>query len=459
MSYKVAVIGGGPGGYAAAVRAARLGAGVVLLEKETVGGTCLNRGCVPTKVLAAGASIIRTIRRAEDFGVAAGDVSVDFSRLMERKDQVVGRLVQGAEFLLKKNNVDLVRGAARLAGRGKVAVDSPEGPREIEAENIILATGTGPALGLGFGYDGKTVVTSDEALKLSGIPGRLLIIGGGAIGCEFACIFSALGSRVTVVEIMSSILPQADVDVARHVQGLLKRQGINVKTGAKVLGVKRQPAFPVAVLEGGEEIEADVVLISTGRVMNLDGLGLEEAGVALGDCGQVLVNDRMETSAPGVYAVGDITGGFRLAHVASAQGLVAAENIMGRLRSMDYSAVPFCVFTHPEVAGVGLTSQEALRGGIRVKTGKFSFIASGKAQAMGETEGFVKVLADPGTDKILGVHMVGPRAADLIAGAALAVKEGLTAGQLAETMHAHPTLAEAVMEAAEAVHGMGIHCK
>ncbi|MCL6479705.1 MAG: dihydrolipoyl dehydrogenase [Peptococcaceae bacterium] len=457
MSYKVVVIGGGPGGYVAAVRAAQLGARVALVEKGNVGGTCLNRGCIPTKVLAAGASMIHTVRRAADFGVFAGEVTVDFSRLAERKDQVVGRLVQGVEYLIKKNKIDLIKGTARLAGKGRVAVEGPEGARELEAENIILATGTEPALIEAFGYDGERVFTSDQALNLKEVPERLAIIGGGVIGCEFACIFSALGAKVTVLEMMPAILPLMDKDVSRQMQSYLKRQGISVLTKVKIESVRKQDDAVAAVLEGGQEVAADRILISIGRVMNLKGLGLEKAGVSLGERGEVLVNDRMETSAPGIYAVGDITGCMQLAHVASAQGLVAAENIMGRDRLMDYRVVPSCIFTHPEAAGVGMTAQEAESSGIEFKSGKFSFIASGKAQAMGETEGFVKVLADAGTDRILGVHIVGPHATDLIAGAAVAMQMGATVRQLAETIHAHPTLAEAVVEAAEAVHGMSIH--
>ncbi|MFZ5648996.1 MAG: dihydrolipoyl dehydrogenase [Bacillota bacterium] len=457
MSYNVVVVGGGPGGYVAAIRAAQLGARVALAEKGNVGGTCLNRGCIPTKALAAGVSLLHSVQRAKDFGITAGEVSVDFSRLMERKNQVVGRLVQGVEFLLKKNKVELFKGTARLAGSGRVVVEGADGSRDLEAENIILATGTEPALIEAFGYDGDLVITSDEALNLKEVPQRLIIIGGGVIGSEFACIFSALGSKVTVVEIMPAILPLMDKEVSRQMQGLMKRQGINIKTKSKIQEIRKQQHSVTAVLEGGEEIEAGRVLISIGRVMNLKGLGLEEAGVDLGERGEVLVDDTMQTSVKGIYAIGDITGKIQLAHVASAQGMVAAENIMGRRRSMDYSVVPSCIFTQPEVGSVGLTAQEAENAGIKVKSGKFSFMGSGKAQAMGETDGFVKVLADPDTDRILGVHIVGPHATDLIAEAALAMRMGVTVKQLVETIHAHPTLAESLMEAAEAVHGMSIH--
>lgn len=457
VQYKVVVIGGGPGGYVAAIRAAQLGASVALVEKGSVGGTCLNRGCIPTKALAAGVEVIHAVRRAAEFGVTTGEVVVDFGRLMERKDQVVARLVQGVEFLLKKNRVELIRGTARLSGKGRVTVEGPEGVSGLEAENIILATGTGPARVKAFGYDGERVITSDEALKLGEVPKRLLIIGGGVIGCEFACIFSALGSKVTVVEIMPTILPLLDKEAARQMQGLLKRQGIAIKNRVKIQEVKKLQDSLAAVLEGGEEIEADRVLISVGRVMSLEGLGLEEAGVALGDRGQVVVNDRMETTVPGIYAIGDITGGVQLAHVASAQGMAAADNIMGLSRAMDYRVVPSCIFTRPEAASVGITSQEAEEKGINFKTGKFPLLASGKALTMGETDGFVKILASGETDRILGVHIVGPHATDLIAEATVAMQAGFTAGRLAATIHAHPTLAEALMEAAGAVHGKGIH--
>jgi len=458
LSYKLVVIGGGPGGYVAAVRAAQLGASVALVEKDELGGTCLNRGCIPTKALAAGAALYADICRAADFGIGTGAVTLDFSRLMERKNQVVCRLAQGIDYLLKKNKIDLFRGAACLSAPGRVMVEGPDPvPVELAAENIILATGTGPALIPSLGYDGSRVITSDEALELDCVPEKLVVIGGGVIGCEFASIFAALGAQVTILEIMPNILPVADKEAARQMQGFFKRRGITVKTKVKVREVEKSPGAVAVKLESGEEILADKVLISIGRSMNTCGLGLEECGVALGSKGEVIVDERMETSVPGIYAVGDITCRIQLAHVASAQGLVAVDNIMGRSRTMDYRVVPNCIFTRPEIAGVGLTTQEAEEKGISFKAGKFSFLASGKAQVMGETDGFVKVLADPRSDRVLGVHIVGPHATDLIAEAALAVRMGVTAGQLASTIHAHPTLAESLMEAAEAVHGMSIH--
>ncbi|SHI96848.1 dihydrolipoyl dehydrogenase [Desulfofundulus thermosubterraneus] len=458
MHYKIVVIGGGPGGYVAAIRAAQLGARVALVEKEELGGTCLNRGCIPTKVLAAAAEVLAGIRKAGEFGISTGTVEVDMAALIERKRQVVKRLASGIQFLLQKNKVELVRGTAMLTSPRTVKVSLPGGTeQELEAENIVLATGSSPALIKSLGYDGRQVITSDEALNLTSVPGRLLIIGGGVVGCEFASIFAALGSTVTVVEMMPTILPTVDKEVSRYVQGIFKRQGITIKTRAAIKAVRKDAGGVVAELESGEEIAADLVLISVGRVLNTGGLGLAEVGVTLGERGEVLVNERMETSVPGIYAAGDITGKIQLAHVASAQGLVAVHNILGHNREMNYRVVPACIFTRPEVGVVGLTAEEARAQGYEVKTAKFPMMACGKAQAMGETEGFVKVVADAQTDRILGVHIVGPHASDLVAEAALALEMDMTAARLAQVIHAHPTLAEAVLEAAEGIHGLAIH--
>lgn len=458
MKYKIAILGGGPGGYVAAIRAAQLGATVALVEKERVGGTCLHWGCIPTKVLAAGAETLSTVKRAGEFGIQVDGVTVNFGALVERKNQVVERLAAGVEFLLKKNKVDLVPGTGRLAGPGRVAVTGADGGvAGLEAENIILATGSSPALIASLGYDGRQVITSNEALQLDRVPESLLIIGGGVVGCEFACVFNAMGSKVTIVEMMPTILPTVDQEVARQMQGLLKRQGIILKTKAAITAVRKSPGGVTAVLKGGEEIATEMALISIGRVLNTSGLGLETVGLEAGRRGEIPVDGRLTTAAPGVYAIGDITGQLQLAHVASAQGLVAVDNIMGRPREMDYRVIPACVFTKPNAAGVGLTTQEAKEKGISVKVGKFPLLACGKAQVLGETDGFVKVLADAETDAILGVHAVGAHAADLVAEAAVAMQQNMTAGQLAGVIHAHPTLSEALLEAAEAVHGLSIH--
>ncbi|MTI80297.1 MAG: dihydrolipoyl dehydrogenase [Firmicutes bacterium] len=459
MAYKVVVIGGGPGGYTAAIRASQLGASVVLVEKEQLGGTCLNWGCIPTKALVGGAETLATVKNAGDFGIEVQDFTVDYSKLVERKDKVVQQLVKGLQFLLnKKHKIEVINGVGKIAAPGKVAVSTSDGNEmELEAENIILATGSSPALIPALGYDGEKVITSNEVLDLKNLPNEMVIIGGGVIGCEFASIFTEYGVKVTIIEALPSILPMVDIDAARQLQSLLKRRGVSIKTKAKVENVQNDGDKVTATLEGGETITADKMLISIGRTFNTDDLGLKEAGVELGDKGEVVVNEHLQTSVPGIYAIGDITNKIQLAHVASAQGLVAVDNIIGKTRSMDYRVVPNCIFTSPEVAGVGLTRQQAGEQGIKVKAGKFPFMASGKAQAMGEANGFVKMLADAETDKILGVHIVGPHASDLISEAALAIQLGATVEQLANTIHAHPTLAEALAEAAEAVHGRAIN--
>ncbi|MBE3573061.1 MAG: dihydrolipoyl dehydrogenase [Moorella humiferrea] len=458
MGYQIAIIGGGPGGYVAAIRAAQLGAKVVVVEQDALGGTCLNRGCIPTKALLAGAALIKGIQGAAAFGIDVTSYRVDYGRLAARKDAVVKQLNQGIAFLFKKNKVDLIKGRGYLKGPGRVAVTTAEGAVEdIEAENIILATGSEPALLTSLGYNGSSVVTSNEALAWTEVPGELLIIGGGVIGCEFASLFATLGSKVTIVEMMPTILPMIDVEISRRFSLLLKKAGVEIKTKAQITEVREEGGRVRATLADGQTIEADKVLISIGRRFNTRDLGLEEAGVELGPKGEVIVDEYMRTNVPGIYAVGDITNKVQLAHVASAQGLAAVATIMGRPTKVNYDAVPSCIYTLPEIAGVGLTKEAAEERGFKVKVGKFPFQASGKALCSGETEGMVKIIAEAESDRILGVFIMGPHATELIAEGALAVNKGITAGELAATIHAHPTLSEAVMEAAEAVHGMSIH--
>ncbi|MGI6286658.1 dihydrolipoyl dehydrogenase [Neomoorella humiferrea] len=458
MGYQIAIIGGGPGGYVAAIRAAQLGAKVVVVEQDALGGTCLNRGCIPTKALLAGAALIKGIQGAAAFGIDVTSYRVDYGRLAARKDAVVKQLNQGIAFLFKKNKVDLIKGRGYLKGPGRVAVTTAEGAVEdIEAENIILATGSEPALLTSLGYNGSSVVTSNEALAWTEVPGELLIIGGGVIGCEFASLFAVLGSKVTIVEMMPTILPMIDVEISRRFSMLLKKAGVEIKTKAQITEVREEGGRVRATLADGQTIEADKVLISIGRRFNTRDLGLEEAGIELGPKGEVIVDEYMRTNVPGIYAVGDITNKVQLAHVASAQGLAAVATIMGRPTKVNYDAVPSCIYTLPEIAGVGLTKEAAEERGLKVKVGKFPFQASGKALCSGETEGMVKIIAEAESDRILGVFIMGPHATELIAEGALAVNKGITAGELAATIHAHPTLSEAVMEAAEAVHGMSIH--
>ena len=457
MDYDIIIIGGGPGGYVAAIRAAQLGAKVAVIEKDRLGGVCLNRGCIPTKALLAGVAMKRELEKAPAFGFALGELKIDYTVLAARKDATVGRLIQGIQFLFKKNKVELIQGRGSLAGPGRVAVELPEGKgEELSAKAIILATGSEPATG-NLSYNGSSIVTSNEALSWRAIPESILIVGGGVIGCEFAVLYGALGARVTVLEVLPDILPPADREIARTMQGILKKQGIEIRTGVNITSLGEEKGRAIARLEKGGEMEAEKVLIAIGRSLNTEGLGLKEAGIGTGERGEVIINNYLQTSRPDVYAIGDLTGKVPLAHVASAQGIAAAHNILDSPRTMDYQTVPNCIFTLPEIAGVGLTSQEAEARGLKIKTGKFPFLASGKAVIGGETEGMVKILTDGESGRILGVHILGQHATDLIAEAALAVRHNLTARQLAETIHAHPTLSEAVAEAAEAVDGRSIH--
>ncbi|HHV61765.1 MAG TPA: dihydrolipoyl dehydrogenase [Firmicutes bacterium] len=460
--FDVVVIGGGPGGYVAAIRAAQLGARagarVCLVEEAELGGTCLNRGCIPTKALVASASALEFAKRLGDFGVRAGEASYDFGMMMDRKDKIVERLRGGVAFLLKRHKVTVIKGRARLAGAGSIEVE-PDGQQAmvLNARNIIIATGSRPVIFPGFEHDGEIILTSDEVLNLREVPATLLIVGGGVIGCEFACIFSALGTKVTIIELMSSILPSEDRDVQKLLSAALRKRGVQVKTGVRIQSIARVDGRATATLESGETVVCDKALLSVGRACNSDGIGLEAVGVNVGPKGEIIVDDRMATNVPGIYAIGDVTGKTLLAHVASAQGIVAAHNIMGEEKRMNYDAVPACIFTAPEIASVGLTADRAQERGIEVVTGRFPFAASGKAVSMGEPDGFVKMVADKSTDRLLGVQIIGPHATELIAEATLAVRSSITAREFAETIHAHPTLAEALMEAAEAVHGLSIH--
>ncbi len=453
----VAVLGGGPGGYVAAIRAAQLGQSVCLVEKDELGGTCLNRGCIPTKSLVAGMEAYALAKRLGEFGVEAKDVSADFGRMIARKNKIVSRLRAGVGFLLKRGKVNVVKGTGRLVAPGRIAVDSQGTSSEIKARDIIIATGSRPLVFPSFGYNGNTVITSDEALDFSEVPESLLVVGGGVIGCELAFIFAGLGSRVTVVDIMPTVLPMEDPDVSRAILTSLKKHGVDVKCGVRIEKITEVDGEVIALLDSGEQLVAKKALLSVGRRANSEGIGLEELGVEVTRRGEIVVNDKMETNIPSLYAIGDVVGTVMLAHVASCEGITAVHNIAGDERRMNYDAVPGAIFTRPEVASVGLNEGQAKEQGLDVKIGKFPFMASGKALAMGQTDGFVKVIADTSTDVIVGVHIVGPSATDLIPEPTLAVRTHMTVGEFTNTIHAHPTLAESLVEAAEAVHGKSIH--
>ena len=453
-SFDVVVIGGGPGGYVAALRAAQLGASTAIVEKDRMGGTCLVRGCIPTKALLQSTELYTLARAGKPFGLVADGISFDWSAAQKRKNTVVDQLVKGVEGLLKAGGVTSYRGAGRLAGGGKVVV----GGDTISAKDVVIATGSGisriPLKGA------ELTIDSDRILELPEVPGRLAVIGGGVVGMEFAAMFAALGTKVTVLEMLPQVLPMVDVDLvaayAKHLAGL----GGAIQTDAKVTEVvKTRNGLQVQFSTGGEggACDADQVLLAVGRSPYTEGLGAEEAGVKL-ERGRVVVDQNLRTTADGVWAIGDVIGGITLAHVASYEGVCAVENIAGHSqRTPDYHAVPNCVYTEPEIAHVGLGEKDAKDKGLEVKIGRFPFVASGRALTLGQSEGFAKVIADAGSGKILGAHIVGPRATDLIAEATLAIQNGLTLEQLDLTIHAHPTLPESLMEAALAAQGRAIH--
>ncbi len=456
--FNVIVIGGGPGGYVAAIRGAQLGAKVALVERDRVGGTCLNRGCIPTKALYYSAKRIKAVKGAAEFGVDTSGVSFNMARAVRRKDEVVDKLVGGVEGLLKGNGVEVIRGAGTLEGEGRVRVTAPDGSIEtIGAKSIILATGSEPALIPAFNIDGRSVITSTEALNLTEVPESMLIIGAGVMGCEFAAIFSAFGADCIVVELLDSLLATEDRMVSRVIAKGFKDSGVSVLTGVEVEDVTVKNEKQVkTTLKDGRTFITEKVLVTIGRAFNSAGLGLEEAGVEV-ERGRIKVNERLETTKRGVYAIGDVTGKMLLAHVASAQGVVAVANALGKNETMDYSAIPYGIFTDPEIAAVGLKEKEAKERGVEVNVGRFPYAASGKALGMGDTEGFVQILADKGTDVVLGASIVGAHATDLIGEAALAVRAGMKTRDIIETVHAHPTLPELVFEAAEDTHNMAVH--
>lgn len=454
--YDLIVIGTGPGGYHAAIRAAQLGLKVLAVEAAEVGGVCLNVGCIPTKALLHAAETLHHLKVAEGFGLKAKP-ELDPRKLGAWRDQVVGRLTGGVGTLLKDNKVDLARGFARFTGPKEIEVEG----KRYGARTFILATGSEPASLKGFPF-GEDVWDSTRALKVEeGIPKRLLVIGGGAVGLEFGQIYRRLGAEVTLMEYMPEILPAGDPETAGLLRRALEKEGIRVLTGTKAVGYERQKDGLHVALEPaqggkGETLVVDKILVAVGRKPRTEGLGLEKAGVAVDEKGFVKVNQKMETTASGIYAIGDVARPPLLAHKAMKEGLVAAENAAGKESAFDYQ-VPSVVYTSPEWAGVGLTEEEARRAGYKVKVGKFPLAASGRALTLGGAEGMVKVVGDAETDLLLGVFLVGPQAGELIAEATLALEMGATVTDLALTVHAHPTLSEGLMEAAEAFHKQAIH--
>jgi len=455
----IAILGAGPGGYVAAIRASQLGAKVTIIENQALGGVCLNWGCIPSKALLSVVELGEKVKKAAELGIQIeGPLHYDVVQMVKRKDQVVTNLVKGIGMLLKGGGVTHLQGTGTLIDNRTIRVSLADGAETtVQADALIIATGSSwPNLPL-FPIDGTRIITSKEALELKSIPERLLIIGGGVEGCEFASLYNGLGSDVSVVEMMPSLLPEEDEEISSLMAREFKKRRIQLHIETKVETCQVGDAEVTVKLSSGEEIKTDVVLVSIGRRFNTEGIGLEQVGITLGARGEITINDRMETNILGVYAIGDVVGKAMLAHVASAQGKVAVENILGRSQTVNYDVIPAGIFTLPEIGRVGLTEQQARERGLQTKIGRFRYSGLGKAQSVGETAGLFKVISDEESGRLLGTHIMGAHAADLVHEAAMAIEIGATVDRLASMIHAHPTLSEGLMEAAEDVEGLAIH--
>jgi dihydrolipoamide dehydrogenase len=460
--YDVVIIGAGPGGYVAAIRAAQLGLKTACVEgRDSLGGTCLNIGCIPSKALLQSSEKFAEARHAlAEHGIKVGDVGLDLGAMMARKDRVVTTLTRGVEFLFRKNKIDWLKGIARITAPGRVAIAGTDDiQREVEAGSIVIATGSESTPLPGVPIDEQRILSSTGALALDHVPNRLVVIGGGYIGLELGSVWQRLGANVTVVELLDRIVPNMDRELATALQRVLTRQGIEFKLGAKVAQIHEAGDGVAIEIEGHERqsLSADAVLVAIGRRPCTKGVGLETIGVERDAQGRVVVDDGFATSVPGIYAIGDVIRGPMLAHKAMEEGAALAERLAGQKPSIDYNAIPAVVYTWPEVASVGSTEEELKAAGTLYRAGKFPFTATPRARTNGDTDGFVKILADSATDRILGAHIIGPDAGTLIAEATLAIEFGASAEDIARTCHAHPTLSEAMKEAALAVDGRAIH--
>jgi dihydrolipoamide dehydrogenase len=468
-SYDIVVLGGGIGGYTAAIRAAQLGKTVAIVERDRIGGTCLHRGCIPSKSYLRSAELYNAMKDSEHYGIIASEIRLDFDRVRERKNKIVEQLHQGVQYLMKKNKIEVVYGNGRLMGpsifspkSGAVAVELADGEIEtLVPGHLIIATGSRPRTIPGLEPDGKLIHTSDEALDMSSLPSSVIIVGGGVIGVEWASMLSDFDVEVTIVEAAPRLVPLEDEDISKELERLFKKKNVTILTDAKLLAdtvIKGSEEIAVQVERRGEEIalKASAMLVSIGRQANVDGMNLEITNVKV-DRGVIKVNEFMQTAEAHIYAVGDVNGGLQLAHVAGHEGILAVEHIAGlKPHPMSIYSVPKCIYGRPEIASVGWTEKEAVEKGYEVKVGKFTFKAIGKALVYGESDGFVKVIADKNTDDILGVHMIGPHVTDYISEAALAQVLNATPWEVGRTIHPHPTLAEALGEAMLAVDGNAI---
>ena len=456
----VAIIGGGPGGYVCGIRAAQLGLKTVVIEADRLGGECVNYGCIPSKSLISVSKLVDKVKEAEKYGFMASGVHVDFVQLQKWKSEVISRLVGGIELLLRGYHATVLMGEAEVVAKDKVVVTTPTGKEEVACKNLVIATGTRTSSLPGLEFDGELVIGSKEGLELKGAPRRLLVVGGGAIGLEFASMFQRLGSTITIVEIMDQLLPGTDTDVVRVVHRKLESRGVKIYLKSKVLRIDKKGSEAVVEVEtpdGNVKVEVDKVLVSVGRKPRTERLNLQKMGVQTDPRGYITTDSKMQTNVPGVYAIGDVRGPPLLAHKASKEGIVAAECIAGMPSAADWKVIPDAVFCDPEVASVGLTEAKAMDAGYKVKRSRFQFAALGRALTAGEPEGFVKMISNEEDGLVLGVQIVGPEASDLISEVALAIEMGATVDDIALTIHPHPTLPEAIMEASESAAGRPIH--
>ncbi len=445
--HDVVVIGSGPGGYVAAIRAAQLGKSVALIEKDLLGGCCLNVGCIPTKTLLSNASVLHQVRRAKDFGIVTGSVSFHYDQMKQRKDQVVAKIRGGLEGLIRSNKITLYRGTAQFESPRLLKVMGAD-QIFVEGEKIIIATGSVPLDIKAFPCDHERILNSTSILELTETPKSLAIVGGGYIGCEFASLFAELGVKVTILEALPTILAAQGTQIAQFMTKAFAAKGIDIQTGVTVQSIENRKSHVKITLGDGKTMEADLALVSVGRKVYTEGLGLEKAGLKTTERGVIETDEGMETAVRGIYAIGDVTGKWMLAHVASHQGIVAASNACGLEQTIHYEAVPAVVFTSPEIATVGLTLEQAQKAGHDAVTGSFPFMALGKAQASMDTEGFAQIISDRKTKQILGAVAIGHEASNLIGEMALAIQNEHTLESVIETIHAHPTIAEAWHEAA-----------
>lgn len=459
MAKKIIIIGGGPGGYVAAIRAAQLGADVTVIEKKVLGGTCLNWGCVPTKTLLQSARCYQTVLNSREFGVYNTMHSFRFDKMIKRKDEIVRTNVNGIKYLFQKNKINYLEGTATLVDQNTVSVLDHNGQSDLlQADAIILATGSEPLTPEFLKFDGDRVITTTEALRLADVPKSIAIVGGSVSGCEFASLFAQLGAEVHLIEMLNRIVPTEDTEIASKLTSELKKSGINILTDSPVEGIERTyPSGDVKLqVKGQAPLQVEYCLLTLGRKLNTENIGLENLGINHNRAG-IEVNDRMQTNIDHIYAVGDVTGKMLLAHVASEQGIVAVEHIMGGTVAMDYQVVPAFIYTHPEISSVGKKEEELKAEGISYLVGKNHFKSNAMAMGMGEADGFVKVLADADSHQILGIHMIGPHATDLVTEAVLMLKNRMTVEQVKDTIHPHPTLSEVIKEAVLASVGEAIH--